>query len=1118
MNYQALFTGLLATIATSASAVEKPAPDSHALAALFENPPDSARPHTWWHWMNGNVTREGITADLEAMQRVGIGGFQAFHIDSGIPAGPVKYLSPEWRGLMTHAIREADRLGLQMCFHNCAGWSSSGGPWITPEMAMQEVVWTEQEISGPKQVEILLEQPTTRHDYYRDIVVLAFPTPPGGANSFRLEDWKMKAGFGRKDNLAPDSRQEPAEATIDRSKLLNLTHQVDPSGRLTWKVPGGNWTVIRFGHTPTGQKNRPAPPEGAGLECDKLCRAAAELHWKNSVQKVIEDVGPLTGKAFHSVLVDSYETGHQNWTRDFAEKFRTRMGYDLTPWLPTLTGRVVDTMETTERFLWDFRRVIADLFTEEYYGHFATMCHRYGLALSTEPYGKSGNFDDFAIADQADIPMGEWWARAPARWHHFSGKMAASAAHTHGRTYVGAEAFTAGGPSSSAAFVNHPAGLKSQGDYFFCQGVNRFIFHTFVHQPWLDVKPGMTMGPWGGQFNRNNTWFEPGRAWMRYLARCQSLLQVGTFQADLCYYAGEDSPQTQANRWELNPVPPAGYDYDVCSRETLMRMKVKDGQLMVPGFMQYRILVLPDEPTRPEVLRKVRELVNAGACVVGAPPKKSPGLQNYPACDQDVQKLVQEIWKPGQKKVFDAASLESSLKSLALVSDVEIRPMNPPGKTLYPGNGFEWIHRRQNQTDVYFLSNQQEKGQYVEAIFRVQGKKPELWDPYTGTMMDAPQYHQTEDGRIAVRLFLETAGSVFVIFQEGKAERSIVEMLHDGQTPYRAGLDSAPPAIQIHRAVYGVLDGTPNQQLDVTEKMQGLAADGRLDLKVGNELAGDPAFSHVKQMRVTYSIGGEEYTKTLNEKETLTLPEETAGGVSSEMPPAELTTDGKTTTLTAWQPGRYELVYSDKSRRSTKVPPLSPAIHLSGDWTLQFPPGWGAASEIKLDHLISWTEHADFDIKHFSGTAVYQKRFDMPESVIGAGKAVCLDLGDVQVMAEVILNGKNLGVFWKPPFKLDVTGHLKPKNNELEVRVTSLWANRLIGDAGYPDLGEWVSQGNRGKSLKSIPDWLLKDESRPPTERKTFVTWQHYRAKSPLVPSGLIGPVTLQMGKRVTFE
>jgi hypothetical protein len=728
---------------------------------------------------------------------------------------------------------------------------------------------------------------------------------------------------------------------------------------LKWdSPPAGEWTVIRFGHTTTGRMNKPAPKEGEGLECDKLSRAAVKFQWDQSVQRVLDRVGPkLAGRVFHDVLIDSYEVGFANWTDGLDKAFSQRLGYELTRYLPCLTGRIVESVDTTERFLWDFRRLIADLMAENYFGYFKELAHQRGMILSIEPYGPGG-FDDFQVAAIADLPMGEFWIDRADAWHFWSSKLAASAAHAGGKQWVGAESFTARPPGS--AFTDHPAAIKTLGDHYFAQGINRFIFHTNVHQPWgNDVLPGMTMGPHGMQFNRNNTWHAHARPWVDHLARTQFMLQQGTLVADLCYLASEDAPQTPLNRADLKPPPPAGYDYDVLHAGFIMQMSVKDGRLLLPGGMSYSVLVLPDtDRMRPELLEKIAALARDGA-IVCAPRKitASPSLQHgREAADARVAALMKELWAGG--KLAADGNFQRFLKSHHLTPDLE------PDAT-----GIDWLHRRIGKTDAYFLSNQDEgvTERTVRLVFRALGEA-EIWHTEDGRVERARDASPQPDGRTVVGVHLWKGDSVFVVFRERSS------------APFEA----------------------------------------------------------------------------------------------------ELTDTGQT--------------------------------EIAGPWTLRFPPGWGTPASVELPELISWTQHENDEIKHFSGTATYATRFTLDADRVATGKRVSLDLGDVQVMAQVKLNGKELGLLWKPPYRVDVTDAVRAGENELEGRVTNLWVNRLIGDEAYPPLAKQVRTSRGNWALEAIPPWLLGGQPRPPTQRKTFATYRHYKVDDPLVPSGLIGPVQLRFG------
>ena len=425
------------------------------LSAQFRNPPDAAKPWVYWFWLDGNITREGITADLEAMHRVGIGGVLIMEVDQGIPKGPARFGSPQWRELFKHVMAEAGRLGIEVDMNNDAGWCGSGGPWVTPQHAMQKVVWSETFVEGPRRFEGPLPQPETVAGYYRDIAVLAFPSPADDADPkkrFRIAHIDSKNGLvarmGMPDcRLRPSRRRGPggvrrrprrsARSTAARSSIL-------PAGStrtdaLSWDVPPGKWTLLRLGHTPTGAVNAPAPAEGRGLECDKLSREAIDEHFAGLMAKLIADVGPAAGKTLTYTHIDSWEIHSQNWTPRMREEFQKRRGYDPLPLLPAMTGRVVDSLEVSERFLWDLRKTIAELNDENYAGRLRELAHQHGMQLSIEAYG-DGLFDDLSYAGRADSPMCEFWMGGGAME---TVKEMASAGHTYGRNIVGAESFTA---------------------------------------------------------------------------------------------------------------------------------------------------------------------------------------------------------------------------------------------------------------------------------------------------------------------------------------------------------------------------------------------------------------------------------------------------------------------------------------------------------------------------------------------------------------------------------------------------------------------------------------------------------------------------------------------------
>lgn len=1108
MSRRVVLAGLFFLVAglTCASPRFSYAAPPDALANGFVAPPDSAKPHTWWHWMNGNVTREGITADLEAMKHAGIGGAQIFNVYESIPGGPVKFMSADWLGMTRYAAQEAHRLGLELCIHNCAGWSSSGGPWITPEYAMQKVVTSQQSVQGPSHFAAALPQPPKRNDYYRDIAVLAFKTPAGGAGAATIADLTGKADFERQDGLqAISTATAPADQVVHSDQIINLTERLGADGRLEWDVPAGQWTVLRLGYTPTGAHNAPAPPEGTGLECDKLSREAMDVHFNGMMQKVINELGPLAGQTLNNVLIDSYETGSQNWTAKFRDEFRRRRGYDLLNYLPVLSGRVVDSPEISDRFLWDFRKTIAELWTQNYYGRLAELCHQHGMRFSTEPYG-NGPFEDLGSGGTADIPMGEFWVGGGAEG---SCKLAAASGHIYGHEVIGAESFTAA--PEHGRWTNDPYSLKALGDLIYTSGINRFIFHRYAMQPWLNRYPGMTMGQWGTHFDRTNTWWNASPTWMRYLARCQYLLQQGLFVADALYFVGENEPVGLRTG---TPSLPPGYDYDGANRDVLLnRMSVRNGRIVLPSGISYRVLILPPDDTMTlAALRKISQLVADGATVIGPKPTRSPSLENYPQADAAVKTLADALWGNADGKtvtrhafgrgvVIWGQPLEQVFAAMQLGPDFSYANPRRVSRLAY-------IHRAAGNADIYFVSNQKAMSDEVQCSFRISGKVPELWHPDTGRMEPAPLYTES-NGRVTLPLRFDPAGSVFVLFRQPATRGSRAShFVAVSATTARA--EQAPPMhrLEIRRAVYEAVDGTGSA--DVTAKVAAMVQDGMLSLDANNAAFGDPTPLHVKQLRVEYTLDGKPLTKVVSENGFLEIPD---SAPRSGTPTYDLAVapNGRVE-LRAWQPGVFQLKSATGRVSTISVRNVAAPQPVDGTWQLRFPPNWGAPPEVTLDKLISWSDHPDSGVKYFSGTATYTKEIVIPTPMLRPDRALMLDLGLVKNLAQVSLNGRDLGVLWKPPFRMDISGAAHPGANLLEVRITNLWPNRLIGDEQLPEDVKWA-----GKHLAEWPQWLL--EGKPsPTGRYTFTTWHHYDKDSPLLESGLLGPVTLRGAEVITVR
>jgi len=581
----------------------------------------------------------------------------------------------------------------------------------------------------------------------------------------RVSHWQEKAGFNfLYEYESSRTPAVPATSAIAAADVVDLTSKMAKDGTLAWDVPPGKWTILRMGYSLTGAKNRPAPPTGSGYEVDKLSRKDVESYFHGYIDPIAKQVGPLFGKSLRYVTMDSWEAENQNWTDEMIAEFQRRRGYDPTPYLPVLAGRVVGSAELSDRFLWDFRRNLADMFADNHYGTMAELLRQKGIGLYAEASGVSMDImeDTLLNKSKVEIPMGEFWVHAlhPELQYYVDVRGAASAAHAYGKKLVGTESFTGGGYEA-------PATLKNIGDYWLAQGVNRFMFHTSAEQP-LETKPGNTMV--GTHMNRNMTWAEQAKPYMTYLARNFYLLQQGLFVADIAYLLPEGVPSSQPF-WGpgLKPELPEGYDYDCINTDVLLhRTSVgADGRMLLPDGMSYRILVLPQlDRMTPAVARKIRELAAGGVTVVGPRPAHSPSLAGYPQSDAEVQALAAETWGDldgvmRNKRFFEKGLVFWGLPLAEVLPAVGIAKDFEASRSL--DSDYAWIHRRDGDTDIYFIANHTDKPRHLEARFRVSGKEAELWHPDTGAI--EPAGYSIADGRTTVPLHLAQRESVFVIFR-----------------------------------------------------------------------------------------------------------------------------------------------------------------------------------------------------------------------------------------------------------------------------------------------------------------------------------------------------------------
>ncbi|MGB5943955.1 MAG: glycosyl hydrolase [Leeuwenhoekiella sp.] len=1048
------------------------------LQSGFVTPHEDNNLWCYWYWINDDISKSGITKDLEAMKKAGIGGALIGNINPAKTDGKVPMLSEEWWSHMVHAVNEGHRIGVDIGIFNCPGWSQSGGPWIDAEKAMRYLTYNEIKVNGGQMVKAQISQPESN---FQDTHTLAFRTAPIEEKSTQFIPTKVSANWDDVDtmalidgitdsktsfkpkpdeslklnfelsepitartismtpsqsfncdcklsatvdgeekliqelpfkryktspNVGPirmgayvralpdvkskyftltcsnfssrneeygfaeiniseaplldkyiekqlgkmhptsrpkwdsyifDSQQQPdaKNYSLNYDEVLDISSKIDKGGNISWKAPEGEWTIMRIGMSPTGTKNSPAAPQGVGYEVDKMNSEFVKFHFENFVGEFLKRIPEESKPAFKYVIGDSYEMGSQNWTDNYEAKFKKKYGYDPVRFLPVLSGRIVGSIEESERFLWDLRRGIADDVAYEYVGTMRKASNEHNLQTWLENYGHWGFPGEFMMyGGQSDLIAGEFWNEGSLG--NIECKASSSTSHTYGKPLTSAEAFT----SARKTFLRHPAMLKKRGDWSLTEGINHFVLHLYIQQPDDNRKPGMNAW-FGTEFNRHNTWFDQADTYFDYLRRCQHLLQKGKYVADVCYFIGENTPIMTGGRV---PEIPKGYSYDYINAEVILdRLSVKDGRFVLPDGMSYKVMVLPPFDTmRPELIAKIEDLVEQGGIVLGPKPEKSPSLQNYPECDEQVKATANKLWKGpyqngklisnyGKGKILDGYRLSEVFDIVGLTKDFDVPDSAP----------VLWTHRKTAVEDIYFITNQSDTSIDIAPIFRVEkNRMPQLWDAVTGEIRTLSEYKFTATGT-EVPLKLEPSQSWFVIF-------------------------------------------------------------------------------------------GNKTPKTINT------------GYVTNFPDFE----------------EVKLIDED-----FKLNFLNKEI--------------GPKDTVLLDKLIDWTSAEDDDIKYYSGTAVYTTDFTMGK--IEPGKDHFLNLGKLSVMAKVKLNGKELGGVWIAPYRLNVTDALIEGTNVLEIEVVNLWRNQLIKDKTRDEDNKYT--------------WLVTDDIEPSSE---------------IVPSGLLGPVVIE--------
>jgi len=1107
-----------------------------------EEAPDQAKPWVFWYWMHAAFSKEGITADLEAMKEMGIAGAYLAPIkgktDPPLYEPVVETMTPAWWDLIRYTLDEADRIGVKIALLPNDGFATAGGNWISPELSMQKVVWTDTVLTGGQRKRIRLPRPEAYEGYYRDIATFALPLKSGVSMEDSLptvttnagEDAQFLAVKGNKKNfsskepcwiqyvyekpftcrairievdgfnyqsgrlilqasndgiqfqeltrlkppragwldwdagvthaIAPitakyfrlvydPSGSEPGGEDLDaakwkaslkisgvhllsearihqyegksgrvwriseastsaqiadtdgipKDKIMDVSAFVREDGTLDWQAPKGRWRILRMGHTSTGHKNETAG-NGKGLECDKLNPEAVRIQLEGWLQKAVAVAGDSLAhrvlKIFH---VDSWECGSQNWSPVFREAFKARRGYDPVKYLPAMAGYPIENADFSERYLYDIRQTIAALVTENFFGPIKEFSHDHGALFSAETTAPVMLTDGMAHFKQVDIPMGEFWLRSPSHDKFNDVLDAVSGAHIYGKPMVQAEAFT----QIRMQWDEHPGNLKTLQDRNYAFGINRLVYHIYVHNPWMDRKPGMTLDGIGLYFQRDQTWWKQGKAWVDYATRAQRLLQEGIPVSDIAIFTGEEFPRRallpdrvvetlpgifgekrvlqEKNRLandglpmqkiagvstSANMVQPEnwvnalhGYHYDSFNPEVLLQADVHAGRIVLPGGTSYGLLVLPGKHVMQpnyrvmslDVARTLEQLISDGATVViSDKPTRTLGLSNYLAADSALNEIARRIW------------------------DAPFEKMEEKGKTIF---------------------------------FRKMGKGMVIKAPYTLETFDQLGISQDVrirewDGPVAEGMGFNHRHTnekeiYFLTNQEERERRLHISFRVTGKVPYR-------------------YDAVNDKTEPVKEwKMVGQRTEIPLLLEPNASL---------------FIV----FKEDTNLKELRAAPN--------------------------W-------------------PTFSERKKLTSAWEVQFDPAYGGPREpIMMTELQNWNEFEDLAIRNYSGTACYRTTFQWED--IDSTSHIWLQLEEVANIATVKVNGTDCATLWTAPYRVDISKVLKKGENALEIAVTNTWANRLIGD-----------------------------QELPPEERITQTTALYRLDGRPLLKAGLIGTVRL---------
>lgn len=742
------------------SSAAPPSSGIDALKHVFLNPPHAAKPMTRWWWFGGAVTPEEITRELTLMRDAGLRGIELQPVYPLAVDDPkrgirnVRYFTPEWFDLLRHTLRETQRLGLQFDFTLGSGWPF-GGPFIPGRLAAKRIGVLTRDAAGLAEFSWDLE-----------------PYLTGGGRAFAIV-------------------AAPVESTgnVDVSRSRVISGGRRRGGKIRWSVPEGRWKMMVFTDNLTGQQVKRPTIGMEGYVIDHFSREALDLFLDAVGARTVKELQPAADPPFSSVFCDSLEVFGADWTPHFMREFQKRRGYDLTSYLPALWENAGP---VTPHVRYDYHQTLSDLMMDNFFAPMSEWSRNRKMTARVQAHGAMG--DVMRGYGLADIPEGEEGTDADQYSVIIDHRrLASSAGHIYQKPVISCESYTW---LRVPLFTVTLEMMKGATDSSFLDGVNQIVNQGYSYSPpgvgWVFYASTMV--------NHNNIWWRHYKYLAGYIQRTAALLLQGVSVNPIAIYVpladiyaqyglGSLTIDTEIQK-RLGPeifqdLRRAGYDFDLINDDALARIAtVQDGTLRA-GTAAYSVVIVPDvEFMPPESLGRLAEFAQSGGLLIFMErlPESAPGVKDQKSRAAQLHEILHSIWTSGQPamnssqdagkgRAILAADRAAALKAIEaeLTSDFKIVAAgdsnNKARQDAVENVGF--AHRRDGETDFYFLSNISQIPQDLRIQFHVGHRAPQRWNPEAHTIeetlvfdyVDLPRAKVTE-----VQIHLDPMDSCFIVF------------------------------------------------------------------------------------------------------------------------------------------------------------------------------------------------------------------------------------------------------------------------------------------------------------------------------------------------------------------